>query len=153
MFENKYKICNSCGQENNANESFCTECFSINFLIDENKETKNKNITINYDNQTILEIKTKVLKLKSLDFYFEIKNNDVIGREGILEEQLKNNLKISRRHAKFILNDNSWFIEDLNSTNGTYINDIRLMNDEKKKLKNEDILKLSSSFSLDIIIE
>lgn len=41
---------------------------------------------------------------------------------------------LSRRHARIISQDGNYFIEDLGSTNGTYLNGVRLT--ERKKLEN-----------------
>lgn len=51
-------------------------------------------------------------------------NNAVIGRkEGPYADALSTLDLISRRHARFILRDGQWYIDDLNSTNGCYVND------------------------------
>jgi|GEM_PF-5193719 len=49
---------------------------------------------------------------------------------------------VSRVHAKFIETDGEIFLEDLNSTNGTYINDIVLHPYNKNKLKHEDFIRM-----------
>lgn len=48
---------------------------------------------------------------------------------------------ISRMHARIIKDKNDIYIEDLNSTNGTYRNGFRLLPYEKKKLEEGDELK------------
>jgi len=53
---------------------------------------------------------------------FEIsKSETTIGRRSSNDVQIQN-LAISGRHAKIILSGNDIFLEDLNSTNGTYVN-------------------------------
>lgn len=45
------------------------------------------------------------------------------------------NLAVSSHHAKLVLEGESYFIEDLNSTNGTFVNDRKIL---KLGLKNKD---------------
>jgi len=47
----------------------------------------------------------------------------------------------SRRHAQLSICDGALFVEDLNSTNGTYVNDKRIEADTKVKLKSNDRLR------------
>lgn len=51
----------------------------------------------------------------------------------------------SRIHAKFVMENDSVYIEDLNSTNGTFKNGLRLLPYEKKKLEPEDSLRFGKS--------
>lgn len=142
-----YKICEGCGAENEINELFCIKCTHGSKFI-ENSELEIVN------SKTILEPKFKLLKLQKEDeFCVEIKPNDIIGREAVLGNYLKNNLKISRFHTKFIFKDNSWFVQDNNSTNGTFINDIKLNNNEERIIKDNDKLRLSLDYSINIIIQ
>lgn len=47
--------------------------------------------------------------------------------------------RLSRRHARLIPEDDTWAIEDLNSTNGVFVNEKR---ERRAKLKDGDIIKL-----------
>lgn len=62
---------------------------------------------------------------------------------------------VSRMHCCIYHEDfkeGKYFVEDLNATNGTYLNGERLGNHEKKELHNGDILKLAAiSFIVEII--
>ncbi len=62
---------------------------------------------------------------------------------------------VSRMHCCIYHEDfkeDKYFVEDLNATNGTYLNGERLGNHEKKELHNGDILKLAAiSFIVEII--
>ncbi len=48
----------------------------------------------------------------------------VIGREHVAGGIVLNDPNVSRRHAELVLQGSSWSIRDLNSTNGTLVNDI-----------------------------
>ena len=47
--------------------------------------------------------------------------------------------------------DDEYLVEDLNATNGTYLNGERLGNHERKKLSDGDVLKIAAiSFKVEI---
>lgn len=150
-----YKICSTCDAQNELNELMCKECFQRKFTYP--SEINTTTVNKSYEESphlTTLDQEKEVLKLKrNNEFLLEIKHNDVIGRESLLNEYIKDNLKISRFHCRFIFENNSWFIKDENSTNGTFINDIQLKENEKKLIQNNDKLKISLGYSIDIIIE
>ncbi|EKQ50413.1 MULTISPECIES: FHA domain-containing protein [unclassified Clostridium] len=50
---------------------------------------------------------------------------------------------VSGNHAKIIVRNDSLYIEDLNSTNGTYVNGNKINN--KTKLANKDEIKIGTS--------
>lgn len=49
---------------------------------------------------------------------------------------------ISRRHAAFVLRDVDLLVQDLKSSNGTYVNDVRI--EHETILKNDDIVQFAS---------
>jgi pSer/pThr/pTyr-binding forkhead associated (FHA) protein len=49
----------------------------------------------------------------------------------------------SRRHALIYWDKNACFIEDLNSTNGTFINNVRIYG--RSELKNTDVISLGDT--------
>ena len=51
---------------------------------------------------------------------------------------------ISRMHARIIVKDDEFFIQDLNSKNGTFKNGMRLKPYEQKKLVKGDEIKLAT---------
>jgi len=50
------------------------------------------------------------------------------------------NLGLSRRHAKLTKQANQWYIEDLNSLNYTFLNDVQLKPGQSQGLKNGDVI-------------
>ena len=53
-------------------------------------------------------------------------------------------VSISRQHAEIISNGGSYEIEDLGSSNGTFINDVKLTVRIKAKLKDNDMIRLGT---------
>jgi two-component system, cell cycle response regulator len=49
---------------------------------------------------------------------------------------------VSRRHARIVYSAEGWFVEDMNSTNGCYVNDIKV---NKRALKDGDILRFGEA--------
>jgi DNA-binding winged helix-turn-helix (wHTH) protein len=52
------------------------------------------------------------------------------------------NEHLSREHVRIIVKDGRWFLINLKSTNGTFLNQRRLENDEEKVLVDEDEIQL-----------
>ena len=91
----------------------------------------------------ILKFKSTVLK--------ELKINQdeiIIGRDSGNDIQI-DNIAVSREHARIIRGPNYYLIEDLNSSNGTFVNG-KIIN--KKFLKEEDEI-LIGKHSLQIVLE
>lgn len=88
----------------------------------------------------LLKFNDKILKTIESE-----KNEIMIGRNAENDIVIEN-LAVSKAHARIVNQDESYFIEDLNSTNGTYLNKIRIT---KQGLKNNDII-LVGKHSLEI---
>jgi len=65
----------------------------------------------------------------------------LVGRHQDADIQLQS-AEISRRHAAFLLKENALWVQDLKSSNGTFVNDIRVSED--KMLKGGDIVQFAS---------
>jgi eukaryotic-like serine/threonine-protein kinase len=50
---------------------------------------------------------------------------------------------VSRSHARFFKRENLWFLEDLHSLNGTFVNEVRLQHGQPAALKNGDTIRFS----------
>lgn len=154
----KYKICTSCNAKNDTSEAFCTECFGTQFQYEEVESNENIEITNHSKNQiaesdrTIIESQVRKLILTAENFELSIGDNDILGRNGKFANYFKEYNKVSREHIRVYLEQNIWYIEDLNSTNGTYINNQKLNNGSKTRISNGDILKLSSTMMLSVKI-
>lgn len=74
---------------------------------------------------------------------YEITNSHFdIGKTNDMECTLQEHY-ISRRHALITTEKNTYYISDLGSTNGTFLNGSRLQRGERQKLSDGDIIKLA----------
>lgn len=72
------------------------------------------------------------------------KDNFIIGRGyEEVDGTIPDHKTIGRRHCKVIKKEDHYYIEDLNSKNGTYVNNRRLSANERIPLEKGDILKLA----------
>ena len=93
--------------------------------------------------KVILKLKGKVLKQLKID-----QNEIIIGRDETSDIQI-DNIAVSREHATIIKGPNYYFIEDMHSKNGTFVNGKKI---NKKFLKVDDEI-LIGKHSLQIILE
>lgn len=82
---------------------------------------------------------------------FEISQDGaIIGREDYNTVPLPYDRFVSREHAKLEIRDNEWIIEDLKSTNGTFIDGERIV--DPKPLNDNMIFKVGRTDLLANII-
>lgn len=88
---------------------------------------------------------------EGIEIRLEVPREVVIGRGEDCDIYLGEK-KISRRHAKLITTKSSLIIEDMKSTNGTFVNGKRL--NGKETLANEDSVRIGTSvFKIDFIAD
>ena len=89
-----------------------------------------------------------VLKLMAVDapasLEFKIGEHDfLIGKKDSNDGVILFSKMISRIHCKISCNDGDFYLTDLQSTNGTYINNRRLQPNQASGIKNGDIIRLA----------
>jgi hypothetical protein len=67
-----------------------------------------------------------------------------IGRDPMRADFASENKVIGRVHAHVIISNGEYFLEDNHSTNGSYVNGVKLSPKEKVKIKHEDKIKLAN---------
>ncbi len=82
----------------------------------------------------------------------EIKDGDIVGRTAVGREVLEIHEEISRRHAQFIRSEGKWFIMDLNSSNGTFVEGERIPPREKIQIRSGQRIRFSPVFQVDVRI-
>lgn len=128
--EEYVRICD-CGAVNSATAKKCAECGEdISDIAQTLNEQRNECTFI----------------MASVDgtYVFEIKEGEVvIGREHEMKEYLMNKPYVSRQHAKLIKEADKVFIENLNGTNYTFVNNQRIA--ERTELKLDDEIGLGGN--------
>lgn len=81
----------------------------------------------------------KLKNLKTMEEY-TLKPNTKLGREN--SDIICNGIYVSRNHAIINVWFNAFVIEDLGSTNGTYVNNIPVLTGKAIALKEGDIITL-----------
>ena len=77
----------------------------------------------------------ELIRLKSPVKIGRLHTNDVV-----LPEEVDNDRIVSRNHAEIFFRGEAYWIKDLNSTNGTYLNDEMLKPLEPRIIKTEDVI-------------
>ena len=128
----RYKICPTCQTKNSISNYLCDNCLADLTMVEE------------------YQPKERLVKLINKEYNISIilKDGDILGRDYIGKDKLKNLKTISRKHAQFFIYNGDWIIEDLDSTNGSYINGKKI-----KRVKLKDGLKISISKSVEFNIE
>jgi hypothetical protein len=67
-----------------------------------------------------------------------------IGRDPMRADFASDNKVIGRVHAHVIISNGEYFLEDNHSTNGSFVNGVKLTPKEKVKIKHEDKIKLAN---------
>ena len=127
-----YKICPACGAKNSIDEIICKEC------------------SIDISSVTPTEEKENILVLENEEITLKIKPNDIVGRNYKGAEHLAEYPTVSRKHCEFLYENNKWYVEDLESTNKTYLNKKAIEPLTKIEIKNGDEISLSRSLKFKV---
>lgn len=77
--------------------------------------------------------------LKGRKYYLD-KDTIKVGRDGEWADIMVTNMFVSRRHAVLYLKDNVLYVKDLSSKNGTYLNGIRIKEDEEMVVESGSVI-------------
>lgn len=133
--QNMVRIC-ECGQKNPPNARKCSACDEEISDITPTPDTSLEETSEN----------TQVFVLSSHDgqYVYRITAEEVVvGREQGMSAYLAQKSYVSRSHAKLTIENGELFVENLSSTNYTYVNNQRIS--QKTKLKDEDELGLGGT--------
>ena len=104
-----------------------------------------------YHTKLVLKDYFYLKRLKTGELIEILKDEFIIGVSLECDYIIDENDTISRKHAKIYKKDTSIYLEDLDSTNHTYVNNKKL--DGSVKLENGNELRLSNEIFTFIIIE
>jgi 3',5'-cyclic-nucleotide phosphodiesterase len=92
-----------------------------------------------------------MLRLKLDSFEFELEDGAIVGRMEIGKEFFSGFPGISRQHARLDFDGRSWTVEDLQSTNGTFLNGQQLEPGRKYPVQIGDRLGFSRKVTFEVI--
>ncbi len=142
----KIKICKTCGAENAPVELECRGCMGdISGIRPVEKVEKNASAEAPGPNAAGIAL---VLVSVASGSALPIHDGDILGRERAGRDLFASCGTVSREHAKIACSDGVWTIEDVGSTNGTYVNGMRLEAGQRHPLKAGDLVALSKSCEL-----
>jgi len=153
------KICPACSEENPISEVICRVCMTN--LTSVSPTQKGAALV---DPEEPLEVACSVerticappqavltLSRSSDGRALPVPDGGVLGRSGDTAAFFENERTVSRRHAKIDFRDGVWRIEDLYSTNGTWVNGKRVTPGSPCPLCVGDSIALSLACELKII--
>ncbi len=161
------KIC-SCGMANSPSANLCSFCdANISGIRPEESaepEVEGAEAEVPQEKEAPIEEKPAVSSSdtlyegeETLAFVFSgngrrliASSGDILGREGTGKLEFADFGTVSRKHARIALVGDHWTIEDLQSTNGTWVNGKKSKPGEPCQLKEGDILSLSRSCQLTV---
>ena len=118
-------LCLNCGHQNRNDHLFCTQCGR---RLSERAAVSAKLVAMNPPK----EGQYYPLSLSPV-YLGRTESNDIIVKDD----------RVSGQHAKLSFEESQFWIEDLDSTNGTYVNGERLT--KKRSLKDEDLIKIGAT--------
>lgn len=123
---------------------------SINEVI---KPAYNVNETVLLGVNSLKFPQLQVFKDGSIEEVTINKPSFIIGRLGDQVDYVHSNNAIGKVHAEIITRDGHYYLKDLNSRNGTYINDKRLDSNIEYEIKNNDKLTLADSKFIFVVFD
>ncbi len=72
------------------------------------------------------------------------KNKFIIGRLDSMADHIVQGSTVGKLHAEISINEGVYYIKDLNSKNGTYVNDMRIPSNKECEIKVNDRIKFSN---------
>lgn len=128
------RLCD-CGFKNPVQSRKCQSCGEdISMIVPSHDEAETE--------------ETNKFIISSLDGFFTyefISESTVVGRENELQDYLGDKLYVSRRHAEFKIIDGKLYVINFSKTNYTYINNVKIEDDNLKELKDGDEIGLGGN--------
>lgn len=98
-------------------------------------------------------IQLRPVNIPMLDVIQITKPEFVIGKnQNVSDATISINPAISRSHCKLITREEGFYLEDLNSSNGTFLNGRKVFPGNKERLQNGDVIRLANmEFKVEIV--
>jgi len=149
------KLCPACNEKNPVSEVICRVCMtnlsSVPPTPDRPPETVSAS-PVNDSEATIFSLPEVMTLARSSDGRaIPAPSGCVLGRSGDAAEYFEDDMTVSRSHARVVYSDGVWAIEDLGSTNGTWVNGTRIETGIPHPLKKGDRVALSMACEFRVI--
>jgi len=112
----------------------------------------NVNETILLDSSNVKRARLQVIKDDGVEEIIVDKPSFIIGRLNGQVDYVHTNNAIGKVHAEIITRDGCYYLKDLNSKNGTYINGKRIDSNKEYEIKNNDRITLANSEFIFIVM-
>jgi predicted component of type VI protein secretion system len=145
-----YKICPACKEKNPVSEVICRICMTNLSSIRPTSEPQGEETPANEDS-TVKAPEVMTLARASDGRALPVQSGFVLGRGGEAEDYFQDLMTVSRRHARVTYSDGAWKIEDLGSTNGTWVNGQRIERGKPHAIKKGDVVSLSMACEMRVI--
>jgi len=160
------RICRSCGTKNEAIANLCSNCMANisgvrpEEIVEceppadwrENGEAAEEvraEKRAGSSSETVIETVGKAVFVFSRNGRcLSVRSGDVLGREEAGKNEFSEFDTVSRRHIRVAFDGARWTVEDLGSTNGTWVNGKKTNRGEPFPFKEGDVLSLSKSCEL-----
>lgn len=157
-----FRICPKCHRRNHPDDVVCLDCMTDVSSEETTRlyeQTDTDSQKENHSTEKVLEgcsVFTDFLILITKDGRkVHIKDREYLGRgekgADIFSSDSQEGRAVSKKHACVFRDGNDWFIQDLCSTNGTYVNGIKLEVDDRHVIRPGDTISLSLS-SIDLTV-
>ncbi|MBF0608180.1 MAG: FHA domain-containing protein [Candidatus Magnetobacterium sp. LHC-1] len=139
------KVCPTCNVQNAPTEVMCERCLGdiSGVAVQETRPVAE---------EVVPETGPTLMLTTSDGNSITVRDGDVVGRMAVGADVIEPYKTVSRRHARFTCEDGTWYIEDLNTTNETYLDDVRLSTGKKVPLLGNQRLTLSSALELTVVM-
>jgi class 3 adenylate cyclase len=144
-----HKICPTCKTRNELSRKTCIHCSGDMSAVGQEKGQ----MPVHEERQGDVSPEGLLKLVSSNGRVIKVRDGDVVGRTAVGREVLEIHEEISRRHARLVMSDGMWFVIDLGSSNGTFLEGERLPPDEMVQIRNGQRLKISPVFEGVVRIE
>ena len=148
-----FKICPACREKNPVSEVICRVCMTNLSSVRPTADAPVEAPPAEADSDTTVFSMPEVMTLAraSDGRSIPVSSGYVLGRSGDAAEFFQDMRTVSRQHARISFLDGGWSIEDLGSTNGTWVNGQRVETGKPRELKKGDVLALSMACEMRVI--
>lgn len=159
--KSSYMSCPTCGKANLVSDAICYSCGQ---LLQERSQTERISDMVaevfdmarfTVDNRLLLAPQIRGLSLQTIEvpIHYEGEQPTTLGRTNHTEELCPDinligleasQLGISRIHAAIMFKDDMLYLTDLNSTNGSFLNEQKLHAKERRTIHDGDLIRLGN---------